>query len=91
MIAAERIAACREKGREAIWYAAIMPDGGGVKGRTDALDRLIAFERAEAAYTTHLTHVSAPHYLLALPCLLGDCDRLTELAAAMQEIEEAQP
>lgn len=44
MLTLERIAQTREKLRERVWYAAIMPDGGGVAGRNDALDALVHFE-----------------------------------------------
>lgn len=78
-----RIDAAREKGRARVWYAAIMPDGGGVEGRSTALNRLIALERAEAAdiWTEHLEdHDSG---------MCGKCWSEAELLAAIEDIEGA--
>ena len=78
----ERIAAAMEKGREAVWFCIAewrgKWNGEGVPEVNAALDRLIAFERAEEAYQIAVANGVEPRLING------------GLRAAIKAIEEAK-
>lgn len=71
--------------RERVQYACIMPDGGGVIGRTAAIDLLCRYESARGAWDKtcgiSTQHLNAQSYLAALLRVAKE-----EAEAALREV-----